>query len=477
MVSDWKDKKVAILGVGIEGISSARFLVERGARVTFLDRKEDIRKMLNDKWLMQNEKGVGFVGGDEYLSGLDKYDVIVRSPGVRVTLPELEEAKRRGVTITSQIKLFFDLCPCPIVGVTGTKGKGTTSTLIYEMLKKSGKDAHLGGNIGKPPLDFLDILSPQSIVVLELSSFQLQDLEKSPHIGVILMVTSEHLDVHADVREYVEAKRNLIRFQGKDDLAVINRDYPASNESDILTEGKVYYVSRERVVENGCYVDEGAVWLRRDGVASNAISTKEATSDVASISNIYKKIIDLKDIRIPGRHNWENVCAAVMAASLAGVEKDDMVAVLKSFTGLEHRLELVREVRGIRYYDDSFSTTPETAIAGIEAFSAPEVLILGGSSKGSDFEELGRVIGNAKNIRAIIGIGDEWGEIRSKIQDQKSKILILEGAKDMKTIVGAAAKIAQEGDVVLLSPGCASFGMFRNYKDRGEQFKREVTSL
>jgi UDP-N-acetylmuramoylalanine--D-glutamate ligase len=438
-------------------------LAAKGAKVTFLDRKPEVAVDEKTKATVAALGGSLQLGPD-YLSALSKYEVIVRSPGVRLATKELVEAKQRGITITSQTKLFFELCPCPIIGVTGTKGKGTTSTLIYEMLKKGGKnlpagrqDVHLGGNIGMPPLDFLDTLTTHSIVVLELSSFQLQDLDKSPHIAVMLMITSEHLDYHEDIREYVDAKRNLLRFQTKDDFAVLNRDYPATNESDVETSGKVYFVSRERVTENGCYVNEGSVWVRLEG--------RE------------KKVIDVKDIFLPGGHNLENVCAAVMAATLAGVEKEEIVAVLKTFKGLPHRLELAGEVKGVKFYDDSFSTTPETAIAAIQAFTQPEVLILGGSSKKSDFTELGNVIFKAKNIRAIIGIGEEWEVMKEQFPLSQFQFPVIEGAKDMKTVVAAASKLAKPGDVVLLSPACASFGMFQNYKDRGEQFAREVARL
>ncbi len=425
---NFKDKNIAVLGKGVEGQSSAKYLSSKGAKVTVLDK--------------DNEK---------YLDNLDQYDLIVRSPGIRPDLLKVNSAK-----ITSQTKLFFDLCPCPIIGVTGTKGKGTTSTLIYEMLKKEGMDAYLGGNIGKPPLDFLDKLNTRSAVVLELSSFQLQDLTKSPHIAVMLMTTSEHLDWHKDVKEYVEAKRNILKNQVPGDFAIINRDYPASLESDVYSEGKVFYVSRERAGYDGCFISDNKI----------TVQIKEQSYD----------LISTKEILLPGKHNLENVCAATMAATLFGVWKENIISVLKTFKGLEHRLELVRTVKGVRYYDDSFSTTPETAIAAIEAFKEPEILILGGSSKNSDFTELGKVISSKKNIKAIIGIGKEWPKIRSKI-NKKSKILFVEGAENMNKIVLAASKIAKEGDVVLLTPACASFDMFKNYKDRGEQFKKEVNLL
>ncbi|SRR6266568_2491475 len=456
MITDWHKKKVAILGFGIEGLASAEFVQKNGAEVWILDRKQ--KENLDHNLVTQAEKnGAHFDLGKSYLENLDTYEVIVRSPGVKRLLPELLAAEKQGVAITSQTKLFFDLCPCPIIGVTGTKGKGTTSTLIYNMLKEAGKDAHLGGNIGVAPLTFLDQLQPSSIVVLELSSFQLQDMTRSPHIGVMLMITSEHLDHHETLEEYVDAKRNLLRFQTQDDFAVVNRDYPASNESDVETNGKVFYISRERETNDGCFAFQGSVVVRRNDNDDEIIKTAE--------------------IALPGRHNLENVCAAVMAARLAEVSTKYIVHVLKTFTGLPHRLELVAEKKGVQYFDDSFSTTPETAIAAIESFDQPKILILGGSSKGSDFTRLGKVIRESDSIKAIIGFGDEWEEIKASFGNLTKQVLFIEGATNMQQIVKAVVKIAQKGDVVLLSPACASFDLFKDYKDRGEQFKKEVLGL
>jgi UDP-N-acetylmuramoylalanine--D-glutamate ligase len=456
MITDWEKKKVAILGCGIEGLSTAQFLQKKGASIWVLDKrqKEDLDQKIVTKI---EESGVQFVLGRSYLDNLHDYDVIVRSPGVWRLLPELLAAEKSGVKITSQTKLFFDLCPSPVIGVTGTKGKGTTATLIYEMLKEAGRDVYLGGNIGVPPLTFLDKLQPSSIVVLELSSFQLQDMTRSPHIGVFLMITSEHLDHHASNEEYVEAKRNLLRFQTADDFAVINRDYPASNESDMLTDGKVFYVSQERETDNACFAFQGRIVVRKNGSDDEILKTSE--------------------VALPGKHNLENVCAAIMAARLAGVSAKYIIPVLKTFTGLPHRLELVSEVKGVKYYDDSFSTTPETAAAAIEAFDQPKILILGGSSKGSDFTQLGKVIRDSDSIKAIIGIGEEWEEIKAAIGKVTGEVLFIEGAESMDQIVQAASKIAKSGDIVLLSPACASFDMFKNYKDRGEQFRKEVLGL
>ena len=450
-----KGKKVAVLGVGIEGYSLVNFLKEAGAKITILDEKNE-NKYEKEELEKIRSLNIPVVFGNSF-SNLGNFETIFRSPGVKKDQKALAEAQKNGSTITSQTQLFFDLCPCPIIGITGTKGKGTTSSLIYEMLKKQGLDAYLGGNIGTPPISFLNELTSDSCVVLEMSSFQLQDIHSSPHIAVMLMTTSEHLDYHKDVYEYIDAKRNIFRFQTKGDYAIVNKDYPASNESDLHTEAKIYKVSRIQEVDQGCFVRDGVIYLKMTGVE--------------------EKVIDTKDILLPGRHNLENVCAAIVAAIFAGTKMPAIISVLKSFKGLEHRLELVKTVKGVRYYDDSFSTTPETAIAAVEAFTYPEILILGGSSKNSDFTELGKVISTSKNIKAIIGIGAEWPRIKSEVDNSKSRIQVIEGCQNIEDIVKKASEIAELGDVVLLSPACASFDMFKNYKERGNQFKKEVNKL
>ena len=437
----FKNKKIVIIGEGVEGKSSTSFFNKAGAIVEIRDEKQ----------------------GKDYLNDLDKFDFVVRSPGVKIK--ELRLKIKDKSKITSQTKLFFELAPTKnIIGVTGTKGKGTTASLIYEILKSHFSKAlsnegnvFLGGNIGVPPLDFVDKLNKDSWVVLELSSFQLADLTLSPHIAVMLMLTSEHLDYHKDVDEYISAKRNILSHQTNNDIAIINRDYIASNESDILTNGYVYYVSREREVDEGCFALGNQIILRIKG------------NDMP--------VIDTGELLLKGDHNHENVCASSLVAYLVGARLGVITEVLKTFKGLEHRLELVGTINGVEYYNDSFSTTPETAIAAIESFQNPEILILGGSSKKSNFEELGEAISKRKNIKAIIGIGEEWNRMRSQFSIFNFQFPVIEGAKDMKTCVLAASKIATSGDVVLLSPACASFGMFKNYKDRGEQFKIQVQNL
>lgn len=450
---DFKNKKIAILGFGLEGQSVADYLIGKSDSIVVLDEKN--HSDFDPEVLKSYEsRGIEFYWGK--IANLKAFDVVFRSPGVNPASKHILDAKHNGVIVTSATKLFFDLCPAEIIGVTGTKGKGTTSTLIYEMLKEEGEDVYLGGNIGTPPLGFLEKLDKDSKVVLELSSFQLIDLEKSPHISVMLMTTSEHLDYHSDVYEYVEAKRNIFRFQTSNDFAIVNQDYPASNESDIVGEGRVYKVSRENeVLEQGAFVKDGKMILKMNGDE--------------------KEIFDMKDLALRGKHNWENALAAVVGSLCAGASMSSIIPVLKSFKGLSHRIEFVATVRGVSYYDDSFSTTPETAIAAIESFSEPKILILGGSSKNSDFTELGEVISNSNTIKAIVGIGDEWRRIEENIRNEN--IEIIENCTDMHEVISEASKIGEIGDVVLLSPACASFGMFKNYKDRGEKFKEEVEAL
>lgn len=462
--AELKNKKVAIVGVGVEGLATAEYFLSHGIPFTLIDEKSyDDLCLVGPEWeriltKLSDAKVQMILGENITRLVVEQFDVIVRSPGISLRADFFADFKG---AMTSHTKLFFANCPSKIIGVTGTKGKGTTSSLIYEMLKKGGFDAYLGGNIGLAPLSFLDTLTTQSVVVLELSSFQLQDLQQSPHIAVMLMVTQEHLDAfgnqnfHASIEEYREAKRNIVAWQGADDMAVLNTDYEGTRDSAKKTPARLAWVSRYNEVERGCFVRNNEVILRNN--------------------NQEEKVIDVADILLPGAHNLENVCAATMAAYFAGVGIADIAFVLQTFKGLEHRLELVREVEGVRYYDDSFSTVPETAIAAIQAFTVNEVLILGGSKKGSNFSELGEVIGKAHNIRAIIGIGVEWENIKQAIPNTSATIV--EGLTNMEAIVRTAAELAKPGDVVLLSPACASFDMFKNYKERGNQFKQQVNLL
>jgi UDP-N-acetylmuramoylalanine--D-glutamate ligase len=342
-----------------------------------------------------------------------------------------------------------------VVGVTGTKGKGTTSTLIYEMLRAAGKKAELLGNIGVPALSRLELIEPDTVVIFEFSSFQLLEIKKSPHIAVVLMVTQDHLDIHGSVMDYVEAKRDIVKYQKPEDIVVANTDYGSSRSIGESSKGEKFWVSRRREVQQGCSALEGKIELFKNSTCED--------------------IIAISEIVLPGAHNLENVCAAVAVASLLGVRGEEIREVLKTFEGLEHRLHLIGEKKGVKYFDDSISTTPESAIAAMQAFEEPKILILGGSSKGADFSELGKMIREDHSVRAVMGIGEEWPRIKAALAGAPCKLE--EGFSTMEEVVRAAAAAAQPGDIVILSPACASFDMFTNYKDRGDQFTKAVNEL
>lgn len=429
----YKGKKIAILGYGVEGQATHEYLLKHGLKADVLDEQN----------------------ASDYLQKVAGYEIVFKTPGISPLRPELVAAKRAGTIFTSQIEEFFDLCPGKIIGITGTKGKGTTSTLIHDILTEAGEDVYLGGNIGVPAISFLDDIHSDSWVVLELSSFQLQTLKKSPHIAVVLNITSEHLDYHQDTEEYREAKSSLVRHQNESDFAVINDDYEVPRNFAKLTPATKYFFSRGHKTE-GCYVDD------KDRVILSV------EGEVATIANF-------SELKLRGRHNLENVAAATLASYLAGAEPKTISRVVKNFRGLEHRLELVREVDGIKYYNDSFSTVPETAIAALDSFVEPIVLIAGGSDKKSDYTELGKKIATS-NIRALILIGDMAENIEASIPGVVPDEVVL-GLTKMDEMVAKAAELAKPGDVVLLSPACASFGLFENYKDRGYQFKDAVDKL
>ena len=442
-------KKIAILGFGIEGQSLVNFLLGKDNKIIVFDQKDKEKlKGIQDF----EKKGVSFTLGKDFLKkGLKDFDFVFRSPSFKLSLPEIKEAKKAGVIISSATKLFFDSCKGKIIGVTGSKGKGTTSTLIYNILKEQGFEVFLGGNIGTPILSLLPKLKETSWVVLELSSFQLQDLKKSPHIAVVLFITSEHLDYHETFDEYIKAKENIVIHQGKDDYVVINADNKDSLSFSKKTKAKKFFFSKIEEVE-GSYVKGKEIFFK---------------------DTLIGKTDDLKLI---GRHNLENVCAAITASFLAKAGLAVIKKVVFSFSGLEHRLEKVRSYKGISFYNDSFSTMPDASIAAIRSFENPFILIAGGSEKNADFTNLGKEIAKSK-VKSLILIGQTAKKIKESILKAGFKGKIIEGLKNMEEIVNRAFEEAEAGDIVLLSPGCAAFGMFEDYKDRGHQFKKYVKSL
>lgn len=429
--------KIAIVGFDTEGKASYEFLAARGDDITICDQNKDL--VVPD--------GVATQLGESYLENLGVFDLIVRTPGIH---PAKIRAKNRGIgsKITSQTNIFLENSPTKnVIGVTGTKGKGTTSTLITKMLQADGKHVQLGGNIGVPPLTFIDELTADSWVVLELSSFQLIDLKQSPHIATVLMVQPEHLDWHEDFEEYIAAKQQLFIHQNSDDVAI----YYADNENS----ESIAYASEGQQIPY--YEDPGA-----------EVSGRSITIDG-------QEICKTADIKLLGEHNWQNACAAVTTVWQVMQNTDAIRDVLTTFSGLEHRLEFVREVAGVKYYDDSFGTTPDTAIVAIQAFKEPKVVILGGSDKGVTFEKLAATV-VAGNVRHVVAIGQMGPIIATELQ-KLGYTTISTDAQDMAEILQQANTATQPGDVVLLSTGCASFGMFKNYKDRGNQFIEAVKAL
>ena len=429
--------KIAILGYDVEGRASYDYFAARGHELEIRDQNTALAL----------PEGAAAVLGDNYLDGLDGFDLLVRTPGLP---PAKILAANPGVAdkITSQINHFLRVSPTRhVIGITGTKGKGTTSSLVAQMLQAAGHEVHLGGIIGVPCLSFLPELDAKSWVVLELSSFQLIDLQHSPHIAACLMVVPEHLDWHADADEYYQAKSQLFVHQKRGDKAIYYADNELSRQ--IASTGKghkiPYYAAPGAVIMDGAIMIDDQIICQTD------------------------------ELRLLGQHNWQNACAAVTIVWQVTQDVDALRSVLTSFTGLPHRLQLVRELDGVGYYDDSFGTTPETAIVAIQAFSQPKILILGGSDKGASYDELAKVVASS-NVRQVILIGDQAQRIQASLRAAGYTDYVA-GGTTMAEIVKTAQAAAQPGDVVLLSTACASFDMFTNYKDRGEQFTAAVQAL
>ena len=450
--------KIGIVGWGIEGQSAYRYFGPEPEYLIVNEHPRDDFPPQSDKVKIQfiaEEKPPGITSNVtdlSYLEGIEKCDKIIYSvTSVKNLEQQFGDNKNFWQKANTVWHIFFqEVKTKNLIGVTGTKGKGTTSTLIYEMLKAAGEPVHLAGNIGTSVLDILDSVKEGDWVVLEMTNYQLYNFPYSPHIAVALMITQEHQDWHTDMDEYIAAKTNLFAHQKKDDIAIYFADNELSQEiAGASPSTKIpYFASPGAVVK-----DEGVI----------------------VVGDPETEVIQTDEIKLIGEHNLENVCAAVttvwqIAPDLAAIRK-----VLVSFGGLPHRLELVRELDGVKYYDDSFGTTPYTAIVAMRALVQPQVLILGGSDKGLSFEPM---IEEAvkDRTRHIITVGQTGPKIEQMLRD-KGFNKITAGLSKMTDIVNEACRVAQPGDVVLLSTGCASFGLFRDYKDRGEQFKRAVLAL
>ncbi len=444
-----KNSKIGIIGAGVEGLAAAEYFKKHGyAQVQIFDQKD----------------------GSVYLEKACESDVLLRSPGVHVQkiMDALVKSGRQNkVDVTSTTQFFMENCPCPIIGVTGTKGKGTTSTLITLMLKEAGFEAYLGGNIGQSPLEFLDSLKPNSWVVLEMSSFQLQDLGVSPHIAVVLHVSSDHLDYHKDVNEYREAKSAIVKFQGVNDVAVFNEDYSESKYYMGLTKGDVLTVSREHEVAAGAFIKQGVE-------SGGEIMFKMGKNSPA------EKIGDVDKVALIGAHHLENVLSAVTVARSLNLPISAIQKVLYSFEGLPHRLEFAKEIDGVKYYNDSFSTTPDTSIAATYAFNKPVILIAGGSEKFADYTEWGVQLQKNPQLKMVLLMGATAPRMREalkKAEKQRISPLPVELCENLEDALNKAKASAVPGDVVVMSPAAASFDQFKNYKERGQKFKSIMEKL
>jgi UDP-N-acetylmuramoylalanine--D-glutamate ligase len=428
---------IAILGYGTEGKALAKYFKRRKANITIFDQSEDVEIPNSYKKTL----------GVDAFSVIGKFDAVYKSPGIPMErIPPVDN-------LTNLMQFFFANCPCPIIGVTGTKGKGTTATLIYEILKEAGHDAYLGGNIGNPPIEFLTKLKKSSVVVLEISSFQAQLLKQSPQMSVILMTTSDHMDHHADIKEYHEAKANLTKHQNEGDITIANVDYKYSTAIGKETSGQLFTLSTKKNVAKGAQLDGKKVVLKLDG--------KSVT------------IMNVKDVALIGAHNLENVLAAATATALYDVDPKTIQKVISEFTGLPHRLEFVKKVKGAHYYNDSFSVNPEASIAGMRAFKEPLILIAGGYERHAEFGDWAKAVVEQKNLKMLILTGKQsavrmFEELREVNTRKNLKILRL---LNVREAVIAAKTYAEKDDIVLLSPGCPSFDEFTDYKERGETFK------
>lgn len=450
-----KGLSVAVIGMGVSNTPLIRMLLREGLKVTVCDRSP--REKLGQQAAELESLGAKLCLGERYLDKLHKHDVIFRTPGLSPNTPQLQKAVSKGCELTSEMEVFFSLCPCPIIAVTGSDGKTTTTTLISEFLREAGHTVFVGGNIGKPLLPDVDGMTGQDIVVVELSSFQLMTMEQSPHIAVFTNLSPNHLDYHHTMEEYTKAKMNIFVHQSGDDRTIFNADNDVTRALTKQAPAQTVQFSRRQALEEGVYLRDDTIWL------TNTMGSRE--------------VLPLSMIRLPGAHNIENYMAAI--AAVDGLVPDKCVrAVAQRFTGVEHRMELVREVDGVKWFNDSIGSSPSRTIAGLRAFEEKVVLIAGGYDKQIPFDELGEEI--VKRVKCLILTGDTAQKIRTAVEQVSGydpEQLPVRQADDLAAAVVMAAQAAKEGDCVVLSPACAAFDRFKNFMERGEVFKRIVNRL
>lgn len=443
-------KNITVIGIGISNLPLIKYLVSLGANVTACDRRS--AEDLGENYTELEKLGVKFNLGDGYLNNLSG-DMIFKTPGMRYDVPELLKAKENGSIVTSEMEAFFEVCPSHIIAVTGSDGKTTTTTLIHKMMTDAGYKTWLGGNIGNPLLTDTEKMKENDWVILELSSFQLHTMRKSPEIAVITNISPNHLDMHKDYKEYIDAKKNIMLYQNEGDTLIVNADNQVTADIGKSANGAVKYFSRNGMAD--VYLDGNII---KRGIV---------------------EILNIKDIKIPGMHNVENYMAAIAAVS-GLVSKDVIVNVAKTFGGVEHRIELVRTLDGVKYYNSSIDSSPNRTINTLRVFPNKVIMIAGGKDKGIPYDEIGPAL--AEHVKVLILIGATSDKIQEALDAEINKT---GNGKDIEVIratsyedaVNTARSKAHDGDVVLLSPASTSFDMFRNFEERGNLFKKIVNEL
>ena len=458
MKTNWNGKRVLILGAARQGLALARWLSLHGAQVTLSDSRsaDDLRVARESLAEFQ----ITWALGGHPLELLDTTDVLCLSGGVPLTLPIVAEAIKRGIPLSNDSQIFMEVVPCKTIGITGSAGKTTTTTLVGQMAKNAyGDKSYVGGNIGDPLINYVDNMQADDIAILELSSFQLDQMTISPNIAAILNITPNHLDRHGTMDAYAAAKARILEFQNKDDVAILGRDDKGAWSLRNKVHGKLYTFSLSDLEEglSGAYYDDGLLSLR-DGHA-------------------YMPLLLREKIALRGDHNILNVLAAFTIGHAAGFPLDVMLETVEEFRGVAHRLELVRELNGVRWYNDSIATAPERAIAAIRAFDEPIVLMLGGRDKDLPWEELMRLAG--ERVDHVVLFGEAAEKIQKTVESLglREKRFSVTRANGLHEAVLKAAEVAESGDVVLLSPGGTSFDEFRDFADRGERFRAWVQEL
>ena len=445
-------KTVAVIGIGVSNQPLIQLLAGRGIAVTACDKKD--RTALGGMADNLENQGVTLQLGADFLKDLTE-DVIFRTPGMRPDLPELLAAQAGGSVLTSEMEVFFQVCPCPKIAVTGSDGKTTTTTIIAELLKAAGRTVHLGGNIGHPLLAEAGEMRPEDVAVLELSSFQLMTMTHSPHIAVMTNLAPNHLDVHRDMAEYITAKQNIFTHQSTQDIAVFNADNTLTVEAAGKAPGRVRFFSRKQELADGVFL-RGTAVIARSGSGE-------------------RQVMDTADIRLPGVHNIENYLAA--NAAVDGLVPDGVIRdFARTFGGVEHRIELIRTRKGVRWYNDSIASSPSRTIAGLNAFPEKVILIAGGKDKGISYAPLGPVVN--EHVKLLLLCGATAGVIREAVtQAENYRGLEILDVEDYRQAVAIADSRATEGDVVILSPASTSFDRFANFMERGQVFKDIVNGL